>query len=77
MNGRLHEPLAHAPLVLYEQDAAKLCEPVRWVVERPEDPPTVVDRQREDHDLRFERVLEHGRGGLVDEVCQLADEIRA
>jgi len=70
----LHEPLARAPLVLQEQDATKLSEPGRWIVERPENALAVFDRQGEDQDLRIERLLEHTRRRLVDEVCQPRDE---
>jgi hypothetical protein len=62
----LHKPPTHAPLVLQEQDAAKLSEPGRWIVERPENALAVFDRQGEDQVRRprgRERVGEGAREG--------------
>jgi len=47
------------------------------IVERPEDALAILDRQGDDHGLAFDGVLENSRGGLIDEVRQLADEVGA
>jgi hypothetical protein len=43
----LHEPLSHSPLVLSNEDAAELGEPIRAVLERTDDVLALLDRQRE------------------------------
>jgi hypothetical protein len=62
----LHEPLTHAPLVLQEQDAAKLSEPGRWIVEPENALAVLVDRQGEDPATDSRR----GKRGAVSEWTQ-------
>jgi hypothetical protein len=63
--------------MLAQEHAAKLREAGGRVIEGTEDAFPVLDRQRKDQNLGIESTLEHGRGGLVDELRQLADEVGA
>jgi hypothetical protein len=55
----LHEPFAHPPLVLGEQYAPELSEPIgRRLVERPQHRLAIGNGQREHFRLEEERVLE-------------------
>ena len=55
----LNEPLAQPPLVLAEQDAPKLGESVSSsIIERPEDPFPVLNRQRDDGGSQRKRRLD-------------------
>ena len=57
-----------SPLVLLEQDAAKIGQCVRpGIVERPEDALPVIDGERDDFGLQPERLLEKRAGRFVDE----------
>jgi hypothetical protein len=61
--------------MLLQEHATELGEAGRWIVEGAEDSFSVLDVERENHRLYLQSPLEHGRGRLVDEIGQLADEV--
>ena len=68
----LHQPSAHAPLVLEEQGRPELRKRCGLrTVERPEQAHPVVDRQREDHGLQPECLLQPSRRRLVNQAGEL------
>jgi hypothetical protein len=63
---RLHEPLAHPPLVLLQQHSARLGQRLRAdIVERPEDALAIFDGERHYLTVESERLLEEGARRLV------------
>ena len=71
---RLHEPLAHAPLVLVQEHGSKHGECGRRVVERSKDRLAILDRESDQLLLRFQR--DDDRLGRIIEpgVMQESDE---
>jgi hypothetical protein len=60
---RLHEPVAHPPLMLQQEHAAELSQCIGpGVVERPEQALAILDRQRHDDGPEGEQPSEAGRG---------------
>jgi hypothetical protein len=70
----LDEPFPQSPLVLLNEHAAELAEPVGTVFECAQNSLAVVDRQRDDPPLRSERVLDGLRDQLELGFAQEAHE---
>ena len=77
MSERLHESLAHAPLMLEEQHAAELREASRRIVEGAKDALPVFDRQCEHLRLGVPGTLEPlctvVESGFPEQTCELED----
>ncbi len=73
----LDQALSDAPLVLPQEHSAKFSESSRRIVQRAKDALPVPDGEGEDGDLPLQCLLEHGRGGLVDDLCELSDKLGA
>jgi hypothetical protein len=72
---RLHEPLAHPPLMLTQQDAAPLGEPVGRIVEHAEDRRAIGDRERGAPPLVVVGVLKRFRSVVEASVAEPAGEL--
>ncbi len=71
---RLHEPLAHVPFVLAEEDAPEFGEPLGRIFECAEDPLTVLDCQGDDRRLSSKRGEQECGRRLVDKVREYLHE---
>jgi hypothetical protein len=70
----LDEPVAHAPLVLLQEDSPPLGQGTRDV-ERPQQSFAVFDHQRQDHRPQAECLLKQTPRWLVDETGELPDVV--